>query len=90
MLSASSSRSSINWPDRTLSTTLRGKGSAAGDRTRPACVVGSGRGVERIGCTGGTTGAEVVTGGVDWLLMASGTEANRCGEGRAPSAGGGK
>ena len=36
MLSASSSLISTNWPDFTLSTSLRGKGSAAGERTTPA------------------------------------------------------
>ena len=77
----------MNWPDRALSTNLRGNGSAAGDSTRPACVVGGGRGVNWVGCTACTTGVEVVMGGMDLLLLVSGTEANRCGGGRVPSAG---
>ena len=44
MLSANSSRISINCPERTLSTSLRGKGSAAGERTRPKLGVSARKG----------------------------------------------
>ena len=43
MLSAKSSLISMNWPKLTLSTNLRGNGSAAGDRIRPAVAAGWGR-----------------------------------------------
>ena len=50
---------STNWPDLTLSTILRGKGSAAGDSIRPDCVTV----VDWVSGAGGTGGviALVVT-----------------------------
>ena len=97
MLSAKSSLISTNWPDLTLSTSLRGNGSAAGDSTRPELRAGCDS-CDNVG--GGSIEvlfptipdwcwASVVKGVVAWLPVARDTDVRRCGGGRVPKGAGG-
>ena len=67
ILSASSSLISTNWPDFTLSTSLWGKGSAAGERMKPALGIACGS----CGMTGfagsGSVIVAVPKGAVEWF-----------------------
>ena len=96
MLSASSSLISMNCPDLALSTSLRGKGSAAGDSMSPAVGVGGRSTVfARCGWVGVVavvlvdwSCAGVVVGVAAWPPAESDTEVRRCGGGREPRAAG--
>lgn len=86
MLSARSSLISMNWPELTLSTSLRGNGWAADDRVRPAVAAGwgsrvlAGKVLVRVlvpDCCW-----EVVIGAPVWVAAVSDTEVRRCGGGR--------
>lgn len=93
ILSVSSSRISVNWPERTLSTSLRGNGADAGERISPPDCTGSGVAVQsdlRGAVVGGFVGGRVVAWPLPVSLpLAIGGEANgmedsRCDGGRAP------
>ena len=93
ILSVSSSRISVNWPERTLSTSLRGNGADAGERIRPPDCTSSGVAVGSD-LRGTVDGEFVGSRVVDWPLPvpvpfaivgeASGMEDSRCDGGRAP------
>ena len=93
MLSASSSLISTNCPDLTLSTSFRGKGSAAGDSTRLdvggsmcGALAGDGLVVVFDTATADCWLANVVVGAASWPSVVRGTEVRRCGGGRVPRA----
>jgi len=96
-MSAKSSLILTNWPDLTLSTSLRGNVSAAGDSTRSELRAGcdgcdnvGGWSVEVLFLTiPDWCWASAVKGVVAWLPAARDTELRRCGWGRVPKGAGG-
>jgi hypothetical protein len=95
MLSAKSSLISMNWPELTLSISLWGNGSAAGDSTRSAVAAGWGscgrRELAEEGCVEvlapdavDCCREEVLIGAPAWAAAVSDTEVRRCGGGRVP------
>ena len=92
-MSAKSSLISMNWPELTLSTSLRGNGWAADDRVRPAVAAGwgsrvlAGKVLVRVlvpDCCW-----EVVISAPVWVAAVSDTAVRRCGGGRVPKDAGG-